>query len=206
MNARSLALKTGAVLGELIANRVFGNRPVTLCGYSLGSLVIFEALKYLATLPPSQTTHLVYDVYLFGTPVSTHSGQWAAVRRVVAGRLVNGYSRKDYVLALLARASDATMDVAGIQTVDVRGVENVCCEDVAGHTMWKRMVGKYLEDIGAPGILADEVNEQLQIQVREPAEDANPDPSIDGMRQSPDRQCKPSAHDTDSDLPCLSQN
>jgi Protein of unknown function (DUF726) len=46
MNAKQLALKAGAVLGELLSNRVFGSRPVTLCGYSLGSLVIFEALKY----------------------------------------------------------------------------------------------------------------------------------------------------------------
>ncbi|KAF9526972.1 DUF726-domain-containing protein [Crepidotus variabilis] len=184
MNARSLAIKTGAVLGDLLANRVFGNRPVTLAGYSLGSLVIFEALKYLASLPPSRTTHIVHDVYLFGTPVSTHSGHWAAVRRVVAGRLVNGYSTKDYVLALLARASDATMDVAGIQTVDVRGVENVCCEDVAGHTMWKRMIGKYLGEIGAPGILQSEVKEQVQIQVQEPAEDAAV--LTDGRRQSQD--------------------
>jgi len=173
MNARALAIKTGAVLGDLLANRVFGNRPVTLTGYSLGSLVIFEALRNLASLPPSKTTHLIHDVYLFGTPTSTHPGNWASVRRVVAGRLVNGYSEKDYVLAVLSRASDATWEVAGLQSVPVKGVENVCCAEVEGHTMWRRMVGKYLAEIGAPGILKEEVNVQVHIQEQERKEDVD---------------------------------
>ena len=53
---------------------------IFLVGYSLGSLVIFEALQHLASLPPSQTLGLIQDVYLFGSPISTSPAQWAAVR------------------------------------------------------------------------------------------------------------------------------
>ena len=47
MTAKALASKAGRVLGTLLAQRVLGNRPVTLVGYSLGSLVVFEALQHL---------------------------------------------------------------------------------------------------------------------------------------------------------------
>ncbi len=148
MNARALALKTGAVLADLLSQHVFGNRPVTLVGYSLGALVIFEALLHLATLPPAQIAHLIQDVYLFGTPVSTHPTQWTAVRRVAAGRVLNGYSTRDWVLGVVCRISEATIDVAGIQSVDhVKGIENVCCdEDVEGHTQWKNVIAKRVPD------------------------------------------------------------
>jgi len=161
MNAKALAVKAGAVLGDLLANHVFGSRPITLTGYSLGSLVIFEALKNLASLPPAETAHLIQDVYLFGTPVPADVPTWSGIRRLVSGRVVNGYSSNDYVLAVLSRASDANWDVAGLQPVDVMGIENVLCESVDGHTMWRGMVGKCLRDCHAPGIISDEVDLQL---------------------------------------------
>lgn len=161
MNAKQLAVKTGAVLGELLSSRVFGSRPVTLSGYSLGSLVIFEALKYLAKLPPSQTANLIQDVFLFGTPVPTNEATWSALRRVVCGRFVNGYAKQDYILAVLSRASDASWGVAGLQPVQVKGVENLECEGVQGHLQWRGMIGKCLRDCGASGIISEEVDIQL---------------------------------------------
>jgi Protein of unknown function (DUF726) len=160
MNAKQLALKAGAVLGELLSNRVFGSRPVTLCGYSLGSLVIFEALKYLTTLPPSETANLIQDIFLFGTPAPIDESTWSAVRRVVCGRLVNGYAKEDYVLAVLSRASSASWGVAGLEAVQVKGVENVRC-DVDGHIMWRGLIGSCLRKCGAPGIISEEVDAQL---------------------------------------------
>ncbi|KAF9052929.1 DUF726-domain-containing protein [Panaeolus papilionaceus] len=157
MNARALAIKGGRVLGDLLANRMFGNRPVTLVGYSLGSLVIFEALKYLALMEPGKTLHIVENVFMFGAPVAVNPHEWAAVRRVVAGRVVNGYSSDDYVLAMLCRASVANWNIAGLQGVFTKGVEDVNCEEVEGHMMWRGMVGKYLERTGATGIDSTQV-------------------------------------------------
>lgn len=153
MNARARGIKAGAVLGDLLAQRVLGKRPVTLVGYSLGSLVIYEALLELASRPAAETLHLVQDVYLFGAPVPADQDEWTKIRRVVAGRVVNGYSSNDYVLAVLSRAADARWNVAGLEPVDVKGVENVDCGEVHGHTAWRGTVGKYLASCRAPGIV-----------------------------------------------------
>lgn len=120
-NAKALADKTGRVLGVLLEQRAFGNRPVTLTGYSLGALVVLSALEYLAgvSLRSSETgsskeggeggedgggnlnedtegcsMHIVQDVFLMGTPVPSDGSNWpwARARRVVAGRLVNAYT------------------------------------------------------------------------------------------------------------------
>jgi hypothetical protein len=162
MNAKARSIKTGEVLGNLLASRVFGNRPVTLVGYSFGSLVLFEALKHLAAIPPADTAHLIQDVFLFGSPVPGDASAWSAIRRVVSGRLVNGYATEDYVLAVISRASDANWKVAGLEPVSVMGVENVYCEGVDGHLTWRGMIGKCLERCEAPGIISAEVEKQFQ--------------------------------------------
>ncbi|KAI0341665.1 DUF726-domain-containing protein [Trametopsis cervina] len=162
MTAKARASKTARVLGVLIAERVLGNRPITLVGYSLGGQVIFEALQYLATLPPEQTAGLVQDVFLFGAPVPADESAWASVRRVVSGRLVNGYSTNDYILAVLARASGVSWGVSGLKAVEVQGVENVECKEVDGHLKWRGMVGRCLQQAGAPGVQDDQVEAQLK--------------------------------------------
>lgn len=115
--------------------------------------MIFEALKYLALLPPSETIHLIQDVYLFGTPAPIDPAIWASIRRLVSGRVVNGYSQNDYVLAVLSRLSSGSWGVAGLQPVDVMGIDDVFCKDVDGHTKWRGMIGRSLQQCGAPGVI-----------------------------------------------------
>ncbi|KAF7323080.1 hypothetical protein HMN09_00088100 [Mycena chlorophos] len=161
MNSKALAIKAGAVLGSLLEQRAFGHRPITLTGYSLGALVILEALKHLASLPPSETLHSVQDVYLYGTPAPSDDMElWTSIRRVVAGRLVNGYSEDDYVLGVLCRLSSATWAVAGLQPVKALGIENVLCA-VEGHTRWRAEIGHSLELSGVSGLSAERVSEQV---------------------------------------------
>ena len=80
--------------------------------------------------------------------------------------MVNGHAETDYVLAILSRTTDASWGVAGLRPVEVQGVENVQCDEVVGHLMWRGMVGKYLQTSGADGLLSEEV----ELQVREVAE------------------------------------
>lgn len=140
---------------------------MTLTGYSLGSLVIFEALKYLSTLPPSQNTHLIDSVYLFGLPTPIRDvASWEKVRAVVSGRLVNGWVKpeEDYVLAILSRATmltEGSWGVAGLAPVEVKGVENVKCEGIEGHLKWIGMVGRCLERCGVNGIVQQEVEDKV---------------------------------------------
>lgn len=113
-------------------------------------------------LPPSETSHLIQDVYIFGAPVTTDEPAWAAARRIVSGRLVNGYGSQDYVLAVLSRMSTVSWNVAGLQQVEVQGVENVECSFVDGHLKWRGLIGKSLELCEAPGIIQREVEVQVE--------------------------------------------
>ncbi|KAI1795907.1 hypothetical protein LXA43DRAFT_693932 [Ganoderma leucocontextum] len=187
VTAKNLAHRTGRVLGDLLASRVLGNRPITLVGYSLGSIVIFEALQHLASLPPAQTLGLVQDVYLFGSPIPVDRTQWAAIRRVVSGRLVNGYGKDDYVLAVLARASGMSWDVAGLTPVELQGVENVACDGVDGHRKWRGMIGQCLAKCNAHGVDPEEAKEQLEnISIKVSEETDTSQETEKATRASPD--------------------
>ena len=78
---------------------------------------------------------------------------------MVSGRLVNGYSKEDYILAVLARLSDAKWGVAGLQSVAVQGIENIECTDVL---KWRGMVGRSLQPCRAPGVIENEVTRQIE--------------------------------------------
>lgn len=81
--------------------------------------------------------------------------------------MVNGYAETDYVLAILSRTTDASWGVAGLQPVEVQGVENVQCDDVEGHLKWRGMVGQCLQISGADGLISEAVELQLK-EVAEP--------------------------------------
>jgi hypothetical protein len=85
---------------------------------------------------------IVQDVVLLGTPIgievlsplspspdpaspNQQTLAWERARQVVAGRLINGYSERDYVLALLYRYEKWAVNVAGLKAIEVEGVENV---------------------------------------------------------------------------------
>lgn len=46
---------------------------------------------------------IIQDVVLLGAPVSSKSRAWSAIRSMVSGRVINGYSQKDLVLGLIYR-------------------------------------------------------------------------------------------------------
>ena len=51
-------------------------------------------------------TGIVEHVVVMGAPVSTRLERWAMARSVVAGRFVNTYSRRDWVLGLIYRGAN----------------------------------------------------------------------------------------------------
>jgi len=65
------------------------------------------------------------------------------------------------MLAVLSRMSDTTWKVAGLESVYVQGVENICCEKVEGHTRWRWMIGKCLEKSPAQGLVPEQVRDQI---------------------------------------------
>ncbi|KAL7104572.1 hypothetical protein ACP275_08G253800 [Erythranthe tilingii] len=130
--------KAGKLLAEVLQKGLQGQRPVTLVGFSLGARVVFRCLQILAE---SETNvGLVERVVLLGAPISIKDMNWEATRKVVAGRYVNAYSTNDWMLGIAFRANLLTQGLAGIQPVNVPGIENVdVTEVIEGHSsyLWK---------------------------------------------------------------------
>jgi len=126
--------KAGILLAEALASGRHGTRPIRLIGYSLGSRLILSALLELRR---RNLCGIVSDVYLFGLPVTNSREDWILARTVVSGRLVNGFSKNDWVLSYLFRSMDwRTRGIAGLSGVRSPGlVEDYDMSDViAGHT------------------------------------------------------------------------
>ncbi|KAK4411581.1 Transmembrane and coiled-coil domain-containing protein 4 [Sesamum angolense] len=121
--------KAGKLLAEALLKGLQGHRPVTLVGFSLGARVIFRCLQILAE-SEANAAGIVERVVLLGAPVAIKDENWEATRKVVAGRYVNAYSTKDWMLGIAFRASLLTKGLAGIQPVDVPGIENVDVTDI----------------------------------------------------------------------------
>ncbi|KAK2657059.1 hypothetical protein Ddye_010111 [Dipteronia dyeriana] len=117
--------KAGKLLAEVLLKGLQGNRPVTLIGYSLGARVIFKCLETLAK--DKQNAGIVERVVLLGAPISIKDQNWEAAREMVAGRFINAYSTNDWILGVAFRASLLTQGLAGIQPINVPGIENVSC-------------------------------------------------------------------------------
>ncbi|KPI85945.1 hypothetical protein ABL78_4988 [Leptomonas seymouri] len=109
-----------------------GNRPVTLVGFSFGALVIVECLRELEQV---QAYHIVENAYLLGCTCSSDPELWRLLRRVVAGRLINVYTRQDWILWMMYRLNKTDLKpMAGISPVNVPGVENIDVTPlVSGH-------------------------------------------------------------------------
>ncbi|XP_048533089.1 transmembrane and coiled-coil domain-containing protein 4-like [Triticum urartu] len=139
--------KAGKMLAEVLMKGSQGNRPVTLVGFSLGARVIFKCLQELAL--SSDNEGLVERVVLLGAPVSVKGEKWEPARKMVAARFVNVYSKDDWILGVTFRASLLTQGLAGIQAVDIPGVENVdVTELVDGHSSYlsaAQLILKHLE-------------------------------------------------------------
>ncbi|GET87718.1 hypothetical protein, conserved [Leishmania tarentolae] len=114
---------TGKDLAAALLDKQRGNRPVTLVGFSFGSLVIVECLRELERV---EAYGIVENVYLLGCTCSSDPGLWCCLRRVVAGRLVNVYTREDWTLWMMYRLNRTHLKpMAGINPVNTPGVENV---------------------------------------------------------------------------------
>jgi len=96
---------------------------------------------------------------MLGTPAPTSSEDWAAMRGVVSGRLVNVYSTNDYILAFLYRTSAVQLGVAGLQEVDwPEHIENFdYSKSVEGHLRYRFLVGSILARIAGSELVDIEV-------------------------------------------------
>ncbi|KAF7189658.1 putative membrane protein C6F6.13c [Pseudocercospora fuligena] len=181
------AQKAGEVLADALINKVQGERPVTLVGYSLGGKVIFACLKKLAE---RKAFGLIENAVMIGTPAPSTAADWRMIRSVVTGRVVNVYSKNDYILGYLYRANSISLGIAGLQAVEnVKGVENVDVSSlVEGHTRYRFLTGPILkqigfEDLDLEGVAEEEkaLKEQDEKEEKERAEHEREQKSADNV-------------------------
>jgi hypothetical protein len=148
--------KAGEVLAEALINKVQGERPVTLVGYSLGARVIYSCLQ---TLAQRKAFGLIENVVLVGAPCPSDAADWRRMRSVVSGRCVNVFSKSDYILGFLYRTSSMQLGVAGLQpVVGVHGIQNVDVSDIVdGHLQYRFITGSILRKIGFEDVDIEEV-------------------------------------------------
>ena len=159
--AKARSDKAGKVLAEALINRTQGERPVTLVAYSLGTRVVWSCLT---TLAERGAFGLVESVVLLGAPIPSDIGTWRSMRAAVTGRLINVYSKNDYLLAFLYRTSSLQYGVSGLMPISgLSGVENYdVSETVSGHLWYRYLVGSILQKIGFEDVDKDEVAKEAE--------------------------------------------
>lgn len=124
---RERAQQAGRILAEALSDKnTVGQRPVILIGYSMGARVIFYCLKYLHS---KKLYNIVSNAIFIGLPATTNIKVWNNIRMVVTNRIVNVYSKNDWLLGFLYRYMEWKISVAGLMPVNAPFVENY---DVSG--------------------------------------------------------------------------
>ncbi|KAF4096366.1 transmembrane and coiled-coil domain-containing protein 4 [Onychostoma macrolepis] len=147
----SRSAEVGKHLAQVLRSRQQGKRPVSLIGFSLGARVIYFCLEELANDQGSEG--VVEDVVLLGAPVDGSEKAWQRLSRVVAGKIVNGYCRGDWLLGFLYRSSSVQLSVAGLQPISSqdRKIINVDLSSVVkGHLDYMRQMDTILVAVGVP--------------------------------------------------------
>ncbi|KAJ2582192.1 Transmembrane and coiled-coil domain-containing protein 4 [Coemansia sp. RSA 1836] len=110
------ARRAGKMLADVLVSRAHGDRPVTLIGYSLGALTVFACLK---ELHQRKAFGIVEVAVLLGIPADgADKDAWLAACQCVSRRVVVGYSKNDWILAFLFRASALCANLAGLTGLD----------------------------------------------------------------------------------------
>ncbi|XP_045331843.1 transmembrane and coiled-coil domain-containing protein 4 isoform X1 [Leopardus geoffroyi] len=141
--------EVGKHLAHILLSRQQGRRPVTLIGFSLGARVIYFCLQEMAQEKDCQG--IIEDVVLLGAPVEGEAKHWEPFRKVVSGRIINGYCRGDWLLSFVYRTSSVQLRVAGLQPVLLqdRRVENVDLSSVvSGHLDYAKQMDVILKTVG----------------------------------------------------------
>ncbi|KAK9374395.1 uncharacterized protein V1513DRAFT_446254 [Lipomyces chichibuensis] len=152
------AWAAGLILADTLIQRNLGVRPVTLVGFSLGARVIASCLIELAK---RNAFGLVQNVYIFGSPVVVKRDQIVKASSIVSGRFLNGYSRRDWILGYLFRATSGGLGrIAGLAPIEgIDGIENYdCTEFVDGHMGYREAMPRLLSACGWE-VLSEEFTE-----------------------------------------------
>lgn len=139
------AWKAGLILADTLIAGNMGVRPITLVGFSLGARLIYSCLIELAK---RGGYGLIENVIILGSPITVQRDQMVLARSVVTGKFINGFSKKDWILGYLFRATGGgLLSIAGLSAVEnVEGIDNIDCTHlVEGHMAYRKAIPKILK-------------------------------------------------------------
>lgn len=153
--------KAGKLLAHILLQGGTGGRPVTLIAHSMGARVVISCIEELVNqllVTPGALDRkskriysirgIIQDVLIMGTPVIPDLELFSAARSIIAGRFINCYSTKDWLLGVLFWQG-VSKPAAGLVPVDCPGVENVNCSDiVSGHAEYVEKLDEILQLTG----------------------------------------------------------
>ncbi|KAM4058428.1 putative membrane protein [Hirsutella rhossiliensis] len=172
--ASNRSRKAGRLLADALINRVQGERPVVLVGYSLGAAAVHACLESLAE---RRAFGLVAAAVVIGAPAPSDPAHWRTLRAIVSGKVFNVYSENDMVLGFVYRMHSLKLGVAGLQPIlGVDGVENVDLSDrVSGHLRYPELIGEILQRCGFVGVrAAADIEKDDVIRMKEDHADGKP--------------------------------
>lgn len=143
----SRAVLAGKHLADALLTRKAGKRPVTLIGFSLGARVIYYCLDEMRN--HKDCKGIIENVILLGTPV-TISKKWDEISELVAGKIINGYCRNDWILHVIYRATSTSLAIAGLSPVESTSgkIINIdLSEHVSGHLDYAAKMELILETV-----------------------------------------------------------
>ncbi|KAA1136710.1 hypothetical protein PGTUg99_037289 [Puccinia graminis f. sp. tritici] len=136
---RDICEKAGILLADMIEQKAHGARPLTLIGSGMGSITIVRALLELSKRGAGAAEFQIDQVILICSPLSPDPIEWKTIRRMTSRRVVNVYSKNDWVLAILARldsllSARRVAHVAGLRDLNLPHISSVDVSDlVHGH-------------------------------------------------------------------------
>ncbi|XP_072887984.1 transmembrane and coiled-coil domain-containing protein 4 [Hemitrygon akajei] len=145
----SRSAEVGKHLAHVLLSRQQGRRPVTLVGFSLGARVIYFCLQEL--VQEKDCEGIIEDVVLLGAPVEGGTKHWKPLTKVVAGRIINGYCRGDWLLNFVYRSSSVQLNVAGLQPIvmdDTKMINVDLSSIVNGHLDYMKQMDTILKAVG----------------------------------------------------------
>ena len=146
------AQKAGGLLAQVLLERAHGDRPAILIGFGLGARLLYDAALALherLAEGDGRAAGVIQHLILMGLPAASEPSRWRALRKVVAGRVVNAYRPNDLVLSLIHRSSNFSVGVAGLSEVLCDGVENYDVSAVVpAHHKYRHATSDVLQMIG----------------------------------------------------------
>lgn len=114
--AKAVGKELALILAKPDEN-IFGKRPISFYSYSTGCVAVYECLLELASEDDNKYFGIFENIIFVGAPIVLNTDRLNKIIPLVAGRIVNCYSSKDWILSLIYRSTSNFSNLLGLSPV-----------------------------------------------------------------------------------------